>query len=91
MLILQNNIGNKFSPTIIVAAITAKLGKTSMPTHVDLPAKTCNLERDSMVLLEQLRTIDKSRLNKKITTLNDEIMAEVDKALLISLGLAPIY
>ena len=62
VVIIQNNRGNKYSPTIIVAAITAKLGKTHMPTHVDLPAKYCNLERDSMVLLEQLRTIDKSRI-----------------------------
>lgn len=58
-----------------------------MPTHVDLPAKSCNLERDSMVLLEQLRTIDKSRLSKKITTLDKIFMQEVNKALMISLGL----
>ena len=87
VLIIQNDIGNKYSPTIIVAAITAKLGKTHMPTHIDLPAKTCCLERDSIVLLEQLRTIDKSRLSKKITTLNKKYMAEVDKALMISMGL----
>ncbi|WP_296898010.1 type II toxin-antitoxin system PemK/MazF family toxin [uncultured Megamonas sp.] len=87
VLIVQNDIGNKYSPTIIVAAITAKLGKTHMPTHIDLPAKSCNLERDSMVLLEQLRTIDKSRLSKKITTLDKTFMQEVNKALMISLGL----
>lgn len=87
VLIVQNDIGNKYSPTIIVAAITAKLGKTHMPTHVDLPAKSCNLERDSMVLVEQLRTIDKSRLSKKVTTLDKHYMQEVNKALMISLGL----
>lgn len=87
VLIVQNDIGNKYSPTIIVAAITAKLGKSHMPTHVDLPAKYCNLERDSMVLLEQLRTIDKSRLSKKVTTLDKNFMQEVNKALMISLGL----
>ena len=87
VVIIQNNRGNKYSPTIIVAAITAKLGKTHMPTHVDLPAKYCNLERDSMVLLEQLRTIDKSRLSKKVTTLDKNFMQEVNKALMISLGL----
>ena len=81
VLIVQNDIGNKYSPTIIVAAITAKLGKTH------LPAKYCNLERDSMVLLEQLRTIDKSRLSKKVTTLDKNFMQEVNKALMISLGL----
>ena len=81
VLIVQNDIGNKYSPTIIVAAITAKLGKTHMPTHVDLPAKYCNLERDSMVLLEQ------SRLSKKVTTLDKNFMQEVNKALMISLGL----
>ena len=87
VLIVQNDIGNKYSPTIIVAAITAKLGKTHMPTHVDLPAKLCNLERDSLVLVEQLRTIDKSRLSKKVTTLDKHFMQEVNKALMISLGL----
>ena len=87
VLIVQNDIGNKYSPTIIVAAITAKLGKRHMPTHVDLPAKSCNLERDSMVLVEQLRTIDKSRLSKKVTTLDKHHMQEVNKALMISLGL----
>ena len=87
VLIVQNDIGNKYSPTIIVAAITAKLGKTHMPTHVDLPAKSCNLERDSIVLLEQLRTIDKSRLSKKVTTLDKKYMAEVNHALMISMGL----
>ena len=87
VLIVQNDIGNKYSPTIIVAAITAKLGKTHMSTHVDLPAKSCNLERDSMVLVEQLRTIDKSRLSKKVTTLDKHHMQEVNKALMISLGL----
>ena len=87
VLIVQNDIGNKYSPTIIVAAITAKLGKTHMPTHGDLPAKSWNLERDSMVLVEQLRTIDKSRHSKKVTTLDKHHMQEVNKALMISLGL----
>jgi len=87
VLILQNDIGNKYSPTIIVAAITAQISKGKLPTHIELKADKCNLERDSVVLLEQLRTIDKKRLRNKITTLDKGIMKNVDEAVKISLGL----
>lgn len=87
VLILQNDIGNKYSPTIIVAAITAQISKGKLPTHIELKADKCNLERDSVVLLEQLRTIDKKRLRNKITTLDKGTMKNVDEAVKISLGL----
>lgn len=87
VLIIQNDIGNRFSPTVIVAAITAKIQKAKLPTHVEIDAKKYGLERDSVILLEQLRTIDKSRLTDRITQLDDEVMDKVDIALEISLGL----
>lgn len=90
VLILQNNIGNKYSPTIIVAAITAQISKGKLPTHIELKADKCKLERDSVVLLEQLRTIDKKRLRNKITTLDSTIMKSVDEAVKISVGLVKI-
>lgn len=90
VLILQNDIGNKYSPTIIVAAITAQISKGKLPTHIELKADECNLERDSVVLLEQLRTIDKKRLRNKITTLDENIMKSVDEAIRISIGLMRI-
>ncbi len=90
VLILQNDIGNKYSPTIIVAAITAQISKGKLPTHIELKADECNLERDSVVLLEQLRTIDKKRLRNKITTLDENIMKSVDEAIKISIGLMRI-
>lgn len=90
VLILQNDIGNKYSPTIIVAAITAQISKGKLPTHIELKADKCKLERDSVVLLEQLRTIDKKRLRNKITTLDNTIMKSVDEAVKISVGLVKI-
>lgn len=90
VLILQNNIGNKYSPTIIVAAITAQISKGKLPTHIELKADKCKLERNSVVLLEQLRTIDKKRLRNKITTLDSTIMKSVDEAVKISVGLVKI-
>ena len=86
VLILQNDIGNKYSPTVIIAAITSKLFKAKLPTHIQLDAESYGLSKDSIILLEQIRTIDKLRLNNKIGELNEEKMKEVDKALLISLG-----
>lgn len=86
VLILQNNIGNKYSPTVIVAAITSKIGKSKVPTHVSIGKDTV-LTGDSAALLEQIRTIDKQRLIDKITHLDDQLMEEVDIALKISLGL----
>lgn len=87
VLVLQNDIGNRFSPTVIVAAITAQIQKAKLPTHVEINAEKYHLERDSVVLLEQLRTIDKSRLTDKITHLDEELMESVDHATAISLGL----
>lgn len=87
VLVLQNDIGNRFSPTVIVAAITAQIQKAKLPTHVEINAEKYHLERDSVVLLEQLRTIDKSRLTDKITHLDEELMESVDHAVAISLGL----
>lgn len=87
VLVIQNDIGNRFSPTIIVAAITAQIQKAKLPTHVEIDAKRYGFERDSVILLEQIRTIDKQRLTDKITQLDEEMMEKVDEALQISLGL----
>jgi len=87
VLVIQNNVGNKYSPTVIVAAITSHIEKAKLPTHVELSAKEYGLEKDSVILLEQIRTIDKQRLQQKITELDERIMARVDEALKISLGL----
>jgi Growth inhibitor len=87
VLIIQNDIGNKYSPTVIVAAITAQIQKAKLPTHVEIPAKPYGLEKDSVILLEQIRTIDKQRLTDKITHLDDELMQKVNESLQISLGL----
>lgn len=87
VLIIQNNIGNKYSPTVIVAAITSKIDKAKLPTHVEITSKTSNLEKDSVILLEQIRTIDKKRLQRHVTRLNKEILGQVDKSIEISLGL----
>jgi mRNA interferase MazF len=87
VLVIQNDIGNRFSPTVIVAAITAQIQKAKLPTHVEVDAKTHGLERDSVILLEQIRTIDKQRLTDKITHLDEETMQRVNEALQISLGL----
>lgn len=86
VLILQNNIGNKYSPTVIVAAVTSKIGKSKVPTHVPIE-KDKGLTENSVVLLEQLRTIDKQRLTDKITHLNADLMKEVDTALRVSLAI----
>lgn len=87
VLILQNDIGNKYSPTTIVAAITSKIDKAKLPTHVELTAAQANLERDSVILLEQVRTIDKERLKDRLSHLSLEHMERVDEALKVSLGL----
>lgn len=87
VLIIQNDIGNRFSPTVIVAAITAQINKAKLPTHVEIDAEKYGLERDSVILLEQIRTIDKSRLTDKITQLDDTLMHEVDQGLEVSLGI----
>lgn len=87
VLIVQNDIGNKYSPTIIAAAITSKINKAKMPTHIELSANVYGLNKDSVILLEQIRTIDKRRLREKIGRLDSEIMRRVDKALFVSFGM----
>lgn len=87
VLIIQNDIGNKHSPTVICAAITSKMNKAKLPTHIELSAEKYEMVKDSVILLEQLRTIDKKRLKDKVCHLDQDIMEKVNKALLISLDL----
>lgn len=87
VLIIQNDIGNRHSPTVICAAITSKMNKAKLPTHVELEASKYDLMKDSVVLLEQLRTIDKQRLKDRVCRLDSEILRKVDRALEISLEL----
>ena len=89
VLIVQNDIGNRYSPTVIAAAITSKLGKAKLPTHIDIHADRVGLSRDSIVLLEQIRTLDKRRLREKMGHLDDVMMAEVNRAITVSFGLTP--
>ena len=86
-LVIQNDIGNKYSPTVIAAAITSQINKAKMPTHIELAAKDYGLNKDSVILLEQIRTIDKRRLREKIGRIDDGLMASVNNALSISFGL----
>lgn len=90
VLVIQNDIGNQFSPTTIIAAITSQISKAKLPTHVEVKAKRSGLERDSVILTEQIRTIDKSRLKEKVAVLDEEVMLRVDEAIEISLGLTEI-
>ncbi len=87
ILIVQNDVGNRYSPTVICAAITAKISKAKLPTHVEVPKDEVGLLKDSVILLEQIRTIDKRRLIQKIGALPSELMNDVDRGLMISLGL----
>jgi mRNA interferase MazF len=87
VLIIQNDVGNKHSPTVICAAITSKMNKAKLPTHVEIDSQKYEIVKDSVILLEQLRTIDKKRLKDKVCHLDNEILEKVDKALLISLEL----
>lgn len=87
VLIIQNDVGNKHSPTVICAAITSKMNKAKLPTHVEIDSSKYEIVKDSVVLLEQLRTIDKKRLKDKVCHLDDEILEKVNTALLISLEL----
>ena len=86
VLIVQNDIGNKFSPTVICAAITSQINKAKLPTHIEISANDFGLQKDSVILLEQIRTIDKKRLRERIGRLDDELMEKVNEALLISFG-----
>ena len=87
MLIIQNDVGNKHSPTVICAAITSRMNKAKLPTHVELSARDCDMMKDSVILLEQLRTIDKQRLREKICHLDGDLLDQVNDALKVSLEL----
>lgn len=87
VLIIQNDIGNKHSPTVIISAITSQMTKAKLPTHITLPAQIYNLKYDSVLLLEQVRTIDKKRLKSYISSMPTNKMNDVDEAILISLGI----
>ena len=87
VLIVQNDVGNRFSPTVIAAAITSKLDKSNLPTHIGVKAGQGGLTKDSVILLEQIRTIDKRRLREKMGTLDADSMSQVNQALSISFGL----
>lgn len=87
VLIVQNDTGNKHSPTVIAAAITSQTGKAKLPTHIELSGQSVGLSRDSVILLEQIRTLDKSRLREKMGRLDGETMTRVDNAIAVSFGL----
>lgn len=90
VLIVQNDIGNKYSPTVIAAAITSQINKAKLPTHIEISALEYGLLKDSVILLEQIRTIDKKRLREKVGHLDEELMAKVNEALNVSFGLEDI-
>lgn len=90
VLIIQNDVGNKYSPTVIAAAITSQINKAKMPTHIELSASEYGLYKDSVVLLEQIRTIDKKRLREKVAHLDKELMEDVNNALAVSFGIENI-
>lgn len=87
VLVVQNDVGNKYSPTVIAAAITSQINKAKLPTHIEIGALEYGLAKDSVILLEQIRTIDKQRLREKIGHLDEELMEKVNNALEISFGL----
>ena len=87
VLIIQNDVGNRYSPTVIAAAITSRMGKTRLPTHIDIYADKAGLAKDSVILLEQIRTLDKRRLKEKMGHLDDRIMDQVNVAIAVSFGL----
>ena len=86
VLVVQNDVGNRYSPTVIAAAVTSKINKAKLPTHIELPSNMYGLQKDSVILLEQIRTLDKRRLKERIGELNETTMSRVDNAILISLG-----
>ena len=87
VLIIQNDVGNRYSPTVIAAAITSRMGKTRLPTHIDIYADKAGLAKDSVILLEQIRTLDKRRLKEKMGHLDDDVMSSVNTAIAVSFGL----
>lgn len=90
VLVVQNDIGNQYSPTTIIAAITSQIAKAKLPTHVEITSEESGLAKDSVVLTEQVRTIDKKRLKDKICTVDESLLEKVDSALEISLGLVEV-
>ena len=86
-MIIQNDIGNKYSPTVIIAAVTSQINKAKLPTHIEISGDEYGLNKDSVILAEQVRTIDKKRLKEKIGHLDEELMTRVNEALEISFGL----
>ena len=90
VLIVQNDVGNKYSPTVIAAAITSQINKAKMPTHIEIDARDYGLAKDSVILLEQVRTIDKKRLKEKIGKIDEKLMEKVNDALVISFGLIEV-
>lgn len=89
VLIIQNDVGNRHSPTVIAAAITSQINKARLPTHIELGARSFGLSKDSVILLEQIRTIDKKRLKERMGRLDDRLMQRVDDAIAVSFGLDP--
>ena len=87
VLIVQNDIGNKHSPSVIAAAITSQINKAKLPTHIELQARSYGLSKDSVILLEQVRTIDKRRLKERMGRLDEGVMSRVDEAIAVSLGI----
>ena len=87
VVVIQNDVGNKYSPTVIVAAITSQINKAKLPTHVEIRAGEHGLNKDSVILLEQLRTVDKRRLKERVGRMDEEAMEKVNEALVISLGI----
>ena len=87
VLIIQNDVGNKYSPTVIAAAITSRMSKTRLPTHIDIYAEKSGIAKDSVILLEQIRTLDKRRLREKMGHLDETVMHQVDNAIAVSFGL----
>ena len=90
VLIIQNDIGNRYSPTVIAAAITSRMGKNRLPTHIDIHADRVGLAKDSVVLLEQVRTLDKRRLKEKMGHLDDKTMQIVNSAIAVSVGIGAV-
>ena len=88
VLIIQNDVGNKYSPTVIAAAITSQINKTKLPTHIELYAENFGLAKNSVILLEQIRTIDKRRLKEKMGHLDEKLMSKVNDAISVSFGLS---
>jgi mRNA interferase MazF len=90
VLIIQNDVGNRYSPTVIAAAITSRMGKTRLPTHIDIHADKVGLAKDSVILLEQIRTLDKRRLKEKMGHLDSAVMTQVNNAIAVSFGLGDL-